>query len=262
MKTQKMNSMKNVLLLGLLLTFLGGCGAKQPAQQEQGMGIIPPVKPVSEYVQSDIVYPVDAYDPWEGFNRNMYVFNAYFDTYVFLPVVGGYTWIMPDYFEDRISGIFDNLVEIRNFMNNLLQLKVEAAVVTTGRFLVNSTIGLAGMYDPASHWGMPRYREDFGQTLGHYGVGAGPYLVLPIVGPSSLRDSTGLVVDAVVRAQVLDWALDDVDNKSNVQTAINVMDAIDVRHRIGFRYYQSGSPFEYDLVRMLFLERRKMDIAK
>jgi len=262
MKIQKINSIKNVLVLGLLLTFLSGCGAKQPAQQEEGMGIIPPTKPVSEYVQSDIVYTIDAYDPWEGFNRNMYVFNYYFDKYFFLPVVGGYEWIMPDYVEDRVSGIFKNFGEVRNFMNNLLQLKGKATAVTTGRFLVNSTVGLAGMYDPAAHWGMPRYKEDFGQTLGHYGVGAGPYLVLPVMGPSSLRDTTGLAVDSVVRHVVLDWALDDVDNKSKVRLGIDVLSAIDARHRVAFRYYQSGSPFEYDLIRMLFLEKRKMDIAK
>ncbi len=258
---QKMNLMK-MLVLGLLLTFLSGCGAMQGSHQEEGLAIIPAKKPVSEYVRSDIVYTIDAYDPWEGFNRNMYVFNYYFDKYVFLPVVGAYEWVMPDYVEDRVSGIFKNFGELKNFTNNLLQLKAKETAITTGRFVVNTTVGLVGMYDPATGWGMPVQKEDFGQTLGHYGVGAGPYLVLPLLGPSTLRDTTGLAVDTAVRSAVLEWALDDVDNKSNVQTAIDVMEAIDARHRTAFRYYQSGSPFEYNVIRMLYLEKRKMDIAK
>ena len=78
MKIQKMNSMRNILVLGLLLALLSGCGAKRAAHQEEGLAIIPAKKPVSEFVRSDIVYTIDAYDPWEGFNRNMYVFNYYF----------------------------------------------------------------------------------------------------------------------------------------------------------------------------------------
>jgi phospholipid-binding lipoprotein MlaA len=262
MKIQKINSIKNILILGLLLALLSGCAAKQVARQEEGLTIIPAKKPVSEFIRSDIVYALDAYDPWEGFNRNMYVFNYYFDKYVFLPVVGAYEWIMPDYVEDRISGIFKNIRELRNFTNNLLQLKGKKTAITTGRFLVNSTVGLAGMYDPATKWAMPVQKEDFGQTLGYYSVGAGPYLVLPIIGPSTLRDTTGFVVDTAVHSAVLDCALDDVNNKSKVVTAIGVLEAVDARHRTAFRYYQSGSPFEYDLVRMLYLEKRKMDIAK
>ncbi len=262
MKTQKINSMRNVLVLGLLLAFLSGCGPRMAASQGEGLAIFPAKKPVSKFVRSDIVYPIDAYDPWEGFNRNMYVFNYHFDKYVFLPVVGAYEWIMPDYIEDRISGIFKNLGELKNLANNLLQLKGKEIAITTGRIVVNSTVGLVGMYDPSTKWGMPRQNEDFGQTLGHYGVGAGPYLVLPVFGPSTLRDTSGLVVDTAVRTVLLNSALDDVDNKSTVRTAIDVTEAVDARHRTAFRYYQSGSPFEYDLIRMLYLEKRNMDIAK
>jgi phospholipid-binding lipoprotein MlaA len=260
MKILKINT-TTFFVLGLLLAFLSGCGAKQTAQDDN-LKIIPAKKPVSEYVHSDIEYSIDAYDPWEGFNRNMYVFNSYFDKYVFLPVVQAYEWITPDYIEDRISGIFKNFSEIKNFANNLLQLKGRATAVTTGRFLVNTTIGLAGMYDPATKMNLKVQREDFGQTLGHYGMGPGPYLVLPVFGPSSLRDAGGLAVDTAGRAAVLYCMLDDVENKSNIHTAIDVMDAIDTRHQTDFRYYHSGSPFEYELLRMLYLEKRKMDIAK
>lgn len=255
MKIEKTNIVK-MMILALLLVFLTSCAAKQKEV------VIPAERPVSEYVDEDREYMIDRYDPWEGFNRNMYNFNYHFDKYVLLPVVGGYEFIMPDYFEDRISGIFKNFGELRNFMNNLLQFKLTRTAITTGRFLVNSTVGLAGMYDPATKMGMLEQKEDFGQTLGHYGMGPGPYLVMPILGPSSLRDTTGFAVDSVVRSLVLDWALDDVGDKSKVILAINILNAIDTRHNVDFRYHQSGSPFEYDLLRMLYLEKRKMDVAR
>ncbi len=190
------------------------------------------------------------------------MFNYYFDKYAFLPVVGAYEWILPDYLEERISSFFNNFGELRNFTNNLLQLKGQAAAITTGRFVVNSTVGLAGLYDPATSWGMPESKEDFGQTLGHYGVGAGPYLVLPVLGPSTLRDGTGLAVDMTVRVMVWNWVWKDVSNEATIRWAFDITEAIDARHQIPFRYYQSGSPFEYDIIRMLYLEKRKLDIAK
>jgi len=257
MKIEKINIVK-MMILALLLVFLTGCAAKQG----KNVTVVPAERPVSEYVDEDKEYMIDAYDPWEGFNRSMYNFNYHFDKYFLLPIVGGYEFIMPDYFEDRISGIFKNFGELRNFMNNLLQFKLKSTAITTGRFLVNTTVGLAGMYDPATKMGMLERKEDFGQTLGHYGMGPGPYLVMPVLGPSSLRDTTGFAVDGVVRSLVLDWALDDVGDKSKAILAINILNAIDTRHNIDFRYYQSGSPFEYDLLRMLYLEKRKMDVAK
>ncbi len=248
-----------VLLISLLL---GGCASRQEARHAPGVKIYAPRKPVAEYVKRDTVYAIDAYDPWECFNRDMYLFNYYFDRYVFLPLVGAYKWIMPDYLEERISGVLRNFGELENLTNNILQLKPEATAVTTGRVLVNSTLGLAGMYDPATGMGLERRDEDFGQTLGYYGVGPGPYLVLPIFGPSTLRDTTGLAVDSTVRAAVMNWATDDLTHQREVEAGINLTDAVDTRRRTPFRYYQSGSPFEYEFVRRLYLEKREMEIVK
>jgi phospholipid-binding lipoprotein MlaA len=210
----------------------------------------------------EIKYMIDAYDPWEGFNRQMYIFNYYFDKYLFLPVVNGYAFITPNYVEDRITSFFKNLGELKNFTNCLFQLKFKESGVTLGRFVANSTIGVAGFYDPATHFGWQRYHEDFGQTLGHYGSGPGPYLVLPVFGPSSLRDASGLLLDSAVKTVVYDVALDDVDKKSSILAVVNAVNAIDTRHRIGFRYYKSGSPFEYELVRRLYLDSRDIEIKK
>jgi len=262
MKVKQVIHIKQLLIICLFLTLVSGCANKQGVRHDPGVSIIQARKPVSKFVDKNSVYAIDAYDPWECFNRDMYVFNYYFDKYLFLPAVSAYEWITPDYIEDRISKIFDNITELSNLTNNLLQLKATGTAVTVGRIVVNSTIGLAGMYDPATEWGMLERDEDFGQTLGHYGVGAGPYLVLPVLGPSSLRDTSGLAFDMTVRIMAWNWAWRNVDNDLFPRLAINTLEVIDARHNLDFRYYQSGSPFEYDMIRMLYLVKRKLDIAK
>ena len=268
MKTEKTTTLQLTLILCLLLALVTGCASKQGARHDEGVSIIQAQKPVSEFVPKDVVYPIDAYDPWECFNRDMYMFNYYFDKYVFLPIVGAYEWILPDYVEDRFSSFFNNLCELNNLTNNLLQLKGPETAITASRIVVNSTVGLAGLYDPATKWGMPEHDEDFGQTLGHYGVGAGPYLVLPVLGPSSLRDTTGIAADATIRFLFWNWVWDEAfsnvstGNESKIRWGLGTTEAIDARHEIPFRYYQSGSPFEYDFIRKLYLEKRKLDIAK
>ena len=115
---------------------------------------------------------------------------------------------------------------------------------------------------------MPRQTEDFGQTLGHYGVGNGPYLVLPIFGPSNLRDTTGLVADSIamdyiIYEAILDEGLDASANEKNKAKLYGkIFNAIDTRHRTGFRYHASGSPFEYELIKLFYNEKRHLDTNK
>ncbi|MBL0713959.1 MAG: VacJ family lipoprotein [Desulfosarcina sp.] len=127
--------------------------------------------------------PIDNYDPWEGFNRGMYKFNYGFDKYFFLPVTRGYEFITPAVARKGVTNFFSNLYEITNFINNLLQGKAEGCVNSVFRFAFNSTLGIGGVMDPATEMGFPQWKEDFGQTLGVWGVGPGPYLVLPVLGP-------------------------------------------------------------------------------
>ena len=249
-----------LILLFLALSLAGGCAGQ--SRHDPGVTIYAPEKPASQCLKEDTDYAIDAYDPWECFNRKVYLFNYYFDTYIFLPVVHAYEWIMPDFLEDRVSGIFKNFGELGNLSNNILQGKADGTAVTTFRILMNSTLGLGGMFDVATGAGLPARKEDFGQTLGVYGVGPGPYLVLPVLGPSSLRDAGGLAVDGTVRTLALDGATKDMTHKETARTTVNVTEAIDKRHRTPFRYYQSGSPFEYDFVRKLYLEYRKIEVAK
>jgi phospholipid-binding lipoprotein MlaA len=135
-------------------------------------------------------------DPWEGFNRSMFAFNDTLDTYALKPLAQGYRTVTPDFVETGIGNFFNNVGEVRNLTNNLLQGKLHAAGVDTARLLFNSTFGLLGFFDVASKMGLQRNDEDFGQTLGAWGLGSGPYLVLPFLGPSTVRDGFARIPDS------------------------------------------------------------------
>ena len=200
---------------------------------------------------------IDVYDPLEPLNRAIYNFNAGFDRYVFLPIVRAYEFVTPNFVEDRISDFFANLQEIPNFANSVLQLKPEVAGRSATRFIVN-TMFTAGLFDLAGARGVPQVSEDFGQTLGHWGLGAGPFLVIPVLGPSNFRDATGIVADAGLL-----WLITPapVQDSLAYNTARFGLQGIDTRHRTAFRYFQTGSAFEYDLVRLIYTEKRNLDVA-
>jgi phospholipid-binding lipoprotein MlaA len=136
-------------------------------------------------------------DPWEPVNRKIFGFNERVDDYLFRPVAKGYRWVMPDPLEIAVGNVFSNLRDIPITLNNLLQLKFNNALTSSMRVIVNSTLGLAGVADVASGIGLEKHDEDFGQTLGYYGVSSGPYVVLPFFGPSSTRDAPASIVDVV-----------------------------------------------------------------
>jgi phospholipid-binding lipoprotein MlaA len=134
-------------------------------------------------------------DPWEGFNRKMYGFNDALDTHALRPVASFYRRVTPGFIVEGVSNFFSNLGEPVTVINQLLQGKVRNAVSDTGRFLLNSTVGVLGLFDVAGRAQIPHHKEDFGQTLGVWGAGPGPYLVLPFLGPSTVRDLSGRGVD-------------------------------------------------------------------
>ena len=203
-------------------------------------------------------------DPWEGFNRNMYRFNFYLDKYLFLPVVSGYEFVTPVFVQDRISNFYNNLAEIKTLTNSLFQLKGTESAKTLGRFVTNSTIGLGGLFDPATKFGLDRQYEDFGKTLGYWGAGSGPYLVLPVFGPSSVRDAGGLAVDSGITYGIY-TAIDpfsNTDEDFTISAGIETLNAIDTRHQQSFRYFESGYPFEYYMVRFFYHEKREIESQK
>jgi phospholipid-binding lipoprotein MlaA len=232
------------------------CGCSTLTQT--GPNSLPPLRTYEAVVTDRGPHLLEVDDPIEGFNRGTYRFNYYFDEYLYHPVVRAYEVALPDYVKDRISDALDNIGEFGNLTNNLLQTKFKDAGITVSRFVINSTVGFAGLWDPATEMGLMRKPADFGQTLGHYRVGSGPYLMLPALGPSNVRDTTGLAVDGAAFSLVgpLAWV-----NDTAVSGAYGGTSALDKRHRIPFRYHQTGSPFEYDLLRMLYNLKREFDVA-
>lgn len=252
------NAFRLILLVPLLVIAVlsgAGCATVEPAAGT----LEPPLHTAGNTLEPGTEYAMDVYDPMEGFNRRVYKFNYYFDKFLFLPAVNTYEFITPDYVEDRISNFVDNVFEFNNFSNNLLQGKIKRTGTTLARFAINTTIGVFGFWDPATSFGLDRQAEDFGQTLGHYGVGNGAYIVLPILGPSNLRDTTGLATDAVAFTMLgpPEWV--DDNGATIVFTAVT---ALVERRRQSFRYYGSGSPFEYETIRMLYTAKRQIEIDR
>jgi phospholipid-binding lipoprotein MlaA len=210
----------------------------------------------------DLKAITSVYDPIEPFNRSMYNFNAGFDHYVFLPVVAGYEFITPDIAQTGVTNFFNNLAEVKYLVNNLLQGEMRDSGVTVSRFALNSTVGVLGVWDPATKMGLFVREEDFGQTLGKWGVHNGPYLVLPFFGPSTLRDTGGLAFDYAVNQGIDVLDLSDDANKDGTRIALGVLQAIDTRKTTQFRYYETGSPFEYSLVRYMYIQMRDVQIEK
>jgi phospholipid-binding lipoprotein MlaA len=142
---------------------------------------------------------LEEYDPWEPFNEKMFSFNYNMDKYVLKPVAKGYNFVMPDRVQQMIDSGFDNLLVVQRVVNNLLQWRPKGAGAEVGRFLINSTLGIGGLFDIAKQeFGLQKTRADFGQTLGIWGISPGPFLVLPLMPPLTVRDGIGTAVDGAM----------------------------------------------------------------
>ncbi|MES2983701.1 MAG: VacJ family lipoprotein [Pseudomonadota bacterium] len=165
--------------------------------------------------------PVD--DPWEGFNRPVFGFNKAADSYVLKPVASGYHWIFPETVREGVGNFFQNLGEPVNFINGVLQLDPQKAFSSFWRFLINSTFGVAGLYDFAGHVAhLPPHKNSFGDTLDSYGVESGPYLMVPLLGPSNPRDAVGGVVDFAMNPFTY-------ITLTPIDTELTVLEVIDLR---------------------------------
>jgi len=145
-----------------------------------------------EFDQDPASFP----DPWEGANRGLMGFNRRLDRWLLDPLTRGYRWVAPAAVRSAVRRFFANVGSVPIFANDVLQLRLRCAAVTFGRVLTNSSIGIGGLFDPARRWGLERHEADFGQTLSRVGIGSGPYLVMPLLGPTTLRDGTATLVDA------------------------------------------------------------------
>ncbi len=194
----------------------------------------------------------DPRDPLEPLNRGVYQFNEGVDTMLLKPVAEVYQGVVPPIARTGISNVFSNLNDVVVALNNLLQGKVSEALSDVGRIAINTTAGLLGLFDVATPSGLEKHDEDFGQTLGYWGVGDGPYLVLPFVGPRNLRDTAGLFVDLQVdpllqfdpvRTRNQLWGLRLVSRRAELLSASKLLSvaALD----------------EYEFVRDAYLQRRR-----
>ncbi len=197
----------------------------------------------------------DPRDPLEGFNRVMFEFNEILDKVLMKPLAKGYRAVMPAPVDKGISNFFSNLDDVGSAINNLLQFKLKRSASDVGRIVVNSTIGILGFIDVASNMNLEKHGEDFGQTLGYWGVGHGPYIVLPIFGPSGGRDAIGTVVDwftdpvtyiEPVRVRNTTYVLRAVDKRADLLGATNIV--------------EEAALDKYEFIRDAYIQKRVSDV--
>lgn len=192
-------------------------------------------------------------DPLEGYNRAMFGFNDGVDKAIIKPLASGYKAVMPEFARTGVTNFFANLGDLWIGVNNILQGKVGAGVSDFGRFAMNTTIGVLGLFDVASNAGLEKHNEDFGQTLGRWGVGSGAYVVLPILGPSSVRDGLSRLV--------IDWHGDPVWYVGNIPTRNELVGVRVVDDRANLldvsRLTEEAALDHYAYVRDAFLQRRR-----
>jgi len=197
----------------------------------------------------------DPQDPLESYNRGMYAFNEAADAAVFKPIAKGYKAIVPEPVDRGITNFFNNIADVTSAVNNLLQFKLSRAGSDVGRLAVNTTVGMLGFFDVATNMGLPSYKEDFGQTLGYWGGEPSPYLVLPFLGPSTLRDTIGLGGD-VLTSPLFNLDMD------RVYWGLVGLDVVDKRADLlkAEKLLQEAALDPYVFVRDAYLQRRRDQI--
>ncbi|VWX58066.1 Phospholipid-binding lipoprotein MlaA [Burkholderiales bacterium 8X] len=196
-----------------------------------------------------------AADPFEPFNRQVFRFNDAVDTAVLRPTAEAYRRVVPSTVRTGVNNFFGNLTEVWSFANSVAQLKLQNSAETFMRFNVNTVFGLGGLLDIATEAGIDRHQEDFGQTLGRWGVPSGPYLVLPLLGPSTVRDTAALTLD---RQGDLLNAVNDIP----VRNSMYVLRLVDLRASLlrAGQLLDDAALDKYSFTRDAFLQRRRNDV--
>ena len=279
-------------LLGVVVMLVTGCAGRAGTAQPQGLSDARPVADQlpapSSPPQTQSDEPLDPfagadegageeYDPWEPMNTNVFEFNRQVDRFVLKPVAKGYDFILPDLVQVGVSNFFSNLRFAPRFLNNVFQGKFKGAGIEVGRFLINSTVGIAGFFDLAKKVDLVTPEEDFGQTLGFYGVKPGPYLVLPLLPPFTVRDFAGYVGDVFLNP--INWLvvpIIEVDGvpsviahknrmtSSIIQTGSRVGEIVNERSRNleKFQGVEEATLDLYTAVRNAYLQKRAQAIRE
>lgn len=189
-------------------------------------------------------------DPWEGFNRSMFHFNEKMDDYLLRPTAVAYNKVVPSPARTALSNVFSNAGEVKTIINDVAQLKLLQAGADTVRFILNTTLGFFGVFDVATPIGLQKHNEDFGQTFGYWGVPSGPYLMLPLLGPSTVRDSAGLGVEYAA-----DISYADLGRNGTEDLAIAVVYGVSMRAQLlNIEGMVSGD--RYVFIRSFYLQHR------
>ena len=191
-------------------------------------------------------------DPWEGFNRKSYAFNEQLDAAVLKPVATGYVKVVPAFAREGVNNFFDNLEDVGTGLNNFLQGKPKEGASDLGRFLVNSVVGVFGLWDIATPLGLEKHYEDFGQTLGVWGVQSGPYLVIPLLGPSTARDAPAKVVDP-------SWYYSSAIDNNTIYWSLWGLDKVRIRANLfqSEKLLDEAALDKYTFIRDAWLQRRR-----
>lgn len=216
---------------------------------------------LSACASTPAVGPSEIADPYEGFNRKMFAFNNGLDKYALAPAATAYKTVTPEFARDRVGDFLSNLRGPVIFANDVLQGEPQRAGTTFARFGINTTIGLLGLLDPATKMGLKRHREDFGQTLAVWGVESGPYLVLPVLGPSTPRDLVGFGVDRAI--DPLTWVQLDNDNDTDlaIRAGLGVVGALNTRVRLEDQINTlNAQPEPYIALRRIYSSSRQAEI--
>jgi phospholipid-binding lipoprotein MlaA len=278
--------MRSAVAAGLLAIALGGC-----ASQSVSIRSLPPEDPAAENAAAaesaaafaaaaatasaaageaardakgaqdalPPVTPADApsmysYDPWERLNRFTYRFNARFDEAIFLRAANAYRRV-PSPIRSGVHNFFGNLSEVDSVINYALQWRLKLGARSLGRFVINSTVGIGGLFDVAAKLKLPGAPTGLSTTLATWGMHPGPYLVVPLLGPSTLRDGLGFLGDYATSYGIDIAGL----YRGDVSWALGPVNAVDQRSNVNFRYYSTGSPFEYENIRFLYVRKRLIE---
>ena len=212
------------------------------------------ISPSKEAIGPINVY-LDDVDPLEELNRPIFEFNQTFDQDILEPIAVSYRDNTSEPVKEGVSNFFSNIGELKTLANQILQLKLEDSFITFSRFLVNTTIGLAGILDPASELGLTKKEEDFGQTLGVWGVPEGPYFVIPFLGPSTLRDASGAYFDSASNTNLIK------DFGSNGEIPARALKTVDQRTKLLPATNLINKSFDpYTTMRSFYLQKRRSDV--
>lgn len=206
--------------------------------------------------------PGDIADPYEGFNRRMFAFNNGVDKFAVAPAANVYKAVTPDFARDRVSDFLGNLRAPVTFANDVLQVEPSRAGTTFARFGINTTVGLLGLWDAAEHMGLRGHREDFGQTLAVWGIDSGPYLVMPLLGPTTPRDLFGRGVDMAIDPVNYVQFDNDKDSDVAIRVGLGVVGGLNARVQFDDQIETLNSqPEPYIALRRIYSSSRQAEIA-